>query len=78
MTPPMTDEQLDVMVTSDNITVEQIKSLWRDAGNGITGRTLMAALNEPLWGERCWSADEVIEARARCAEILNSRKGIEP
>lgn len=60
--------------TADSITDEQIKSVWHGAVNDITGRTLMAALNEPMYDGMTWSAESVAEARARCAEILNERE----
>jgi len=63
-------------VTAETITDEQIRALWRVAGNEMTGPILMAALNTPYVinkRERGWTRAEVRTARARCADILNAR-----
>ena len=61
------------MITADTITDEQVRSVWALGGNLISGRELMNALSEPLPSGEYPSPDEVREARARCAEILNAR-----
>ena len=62
------------VVTADTITDEEIRELWSRGDNAITGRTLFIALGEAVGGFYTPSADEIREARARCAEIWNARK----
>lgn len=62
------------MITADTITDEQIRALWHDCANAITGVELMDALG--LEYGPCMrkpTAAETTKARARCAEILNAR-----
>ncbi len=62
------------MITVDTITDEQIKSVWRDCPNALTGAELMAALGYEVGP--CYrkpTPEETREARARCAEILSQR-----
>lgn len=64
------------MITADTITDEQIRSLWQQGANAISGRELMDALG--LEYGPCMrkpTTDETRAARARCAEIINGQKG---
>lgn len=62
------------MITAESITDDEVRSVWTDFHNAITGRELMAALREPLWDGHVWPDEEVAEARTRCAQLLAARK----
>jgi hypothetical protein len=67
------------MVTADTITDEQIRQVWHDYPNEITARQLMCALNEKLLLQPGWTKQEIRDARALCAEILNTHAcGVNP
>lgn len=64
------------MLTADTITESHVRRVWEEYPNAITGREVMAALNEPHITGHAWSADEIRAAREKCASILNAAAGV--